>query len=453
MTLLFAATYPERVDSLILFGTGATLLRPTRPRRSSPSSAGRSPAYAARWGTEDSPVAAGMAPTLAARTRPSRLAPALRALRRQPGLAARAARAVLHMDVRELLPVDPPPPLVIHRTDDRVIPVERRGSWSPLLPNARLFEQPGEDHFSYAGDVDGWMDEFERFVTGRCARDRIARPCARPCASPRSAASPSRSTARRSRPPRGAPAAPGSCASGSSPPGGWPVTRDELFDLLWPDETDRTGSAPAVGPALRGPPGAARRGDRRPRERAARPQEVDTDLEALFRADDDAAIVAAYPASSCPTTSTSPGPRAPGPRRRPASSRAPGARRSRLLDDGQPRRRRRARAPAPRDRPYDEDAHRLLITALDRAGRGHRGRARPRRSTAAMAELGRPRRTARSGRSAPARSSEGSRKGPRAGSRHGHRHRVRPSSRGHRTRLGPPPALPEPPRDRQGPRR
>jgi pimeloyl-ACP methyl ester carboxylesterase len=32
MTLLFAATYPDRVDSLILFGTGA-YLHPTRPHR------------------------------------------------------------------------------------------------------------------------------------------------------------------------------------------------------------------------------------------------------------------------------------------------------------------------------------------------------------------------------------------------------------------------------------
>jgi DNA-binding SARP family transcriptional activator len=97
-------------------------------------------------------------------------------------------------------------------------------------------------------------------------------------------------------------------------------------------------------------------------------QEVDTDLEALYRADGDAAIVAAYPGPFLPADRYevwTEGARAG------AQTRfVPSARREahRLLDAG---RLEDAVALALRLREvdtYDEDAHRLLITALDRAG-------------------------------------------------------------------------------------
>ena len=76
---------------------------------------------------------------------------------------------------------------------------------------------------------------------------------------------------------------------------GWPVTRDELIDMLWPDEHDpqRLGSRlsvqlSAVRRVLKGGVIADRQAVR------LDPDEVETDLGRLFGADTDDAVIAAY---------------------------------------------------------------------------------------------------------------------------------------------------------------
>lgn len=296
MTLLFAATYPERVAGLILFGTGASLFPPDLTEADREARREIHRAYAARWGTEDSSVAAGMAPTLAAA---------------DPGFAAWHRRyerfsasvdslldlleLTLHMDVRDVAPRVDAPALVIHRTDDPIVPVERGREIAALLPHASLLEQPGPDHFAYSGDVDGWLDEVERFVTGS-VRARPAPP-------------PPRSTVRIVTLGRFAVEVDGrevpTAAWGSRrarqlckrlvAARGWPVTRDELFDLLWPDETarERLGARLSVQLStvrriLRGGVIADRQCVRLDLD------EVDTDLEQLLRSDDDATVLSCY---------------------------------------------------------------------------------------------------------------------------------------------------------------
>ncbi len=392
MTLLFAATYPERVDSLILFGTGATLLPPDlTPAQLAEQRAG-AVRYAARWGTEDSGVAAGMAPTLTAAD------PTFAAWHRRYERYAASQDSLLElldltfgMDVRELVPTIRHPALVIHRTNDPVIPVERARELAALLPNGRLFEQPGEDHFSYSGDVDGWMDEFERFVTGTVRSRPIAagrRPTVRITTLGRFAVTvdgqevpASEWGSRRAR----------QLCKRLVAARGWPVTRDELFDLLWPDETDRLRLGARLSVQLSGVRRVLRGGVIADRQSVRLDlDEVDTDLEALLRASDDAAIVAAYPGVFLPDDryeSWTEGTRAE------AQARfVPSARREahRLLDSDQLE---AAVQLAHRLREidgYDEDAHRLLITALSRAGavtEAERARATYR---SAMAELGLP---------------------------------------------------------------
>jgi pimeloyl-ACP methyl ester carboxylesterase len=240
MSLLFAATYPERVDSLVLFGTGATLLPPdVTPDELAERRAGAVP-YAARWGTADSQVAERMAPSLTAQD------PSFPAWHRRYERYAASQDSLLELlelsftaDVGELATTIRQPALVIHRTDDQVIPVARARELVDLLPDARLLEQPGQDHFAYSGDVDGWMDEFERFVTGS-VRPRTAeagrRPTVRITTLGRFAVTVdgqevpvSAWGSRRAR----------QLCKRLVAARGWPVTRDELFDLLWPDEIDR----------------------------------------------------------------------------------------------------------------------------------------------------------------------------------------------------------------------
>jgi DNA-binding SARP family transcriptional activator len=389
MTLLFAATYPDRVDSLILSGTGATLLPPDQSEEDLQAYRAGIRPYAARWGTEASMVARGMAPTLASQD------PSFPAWHQRYERYAASQDSLVEllelsvsMDVRELLHSIHHPVLVLHRTEDRVIPVERARELAAGLPNARLFEQPGEDHFQYSGDVDGWMDEFERFVTGAVRSQPIAaarRPSVRITTLGRFAVEvdgeevpTSAWGSRRAR----------QLCKRLVAARGWPVTRDELFHLLWPDETDRSRLGARLSVQLSGVRRVLRGGVIADRESVRLDLgEVASDLEALFAADDDAAVVAAYPGAFLPDDryeTWTEGSRAEAQARFVLSARREA---HRLLAGGSYDEVVQLAARLRDIDRYDEDAHQLLFTALHRAGAvGEAERARD-TYRAAMAEL------------------------------------------------------------------
>ncbi len=295
MGILFAATYPERVDSLVLIGSGPSLVPPDMTEEEKAGFRERNDRYASVWGTNDSPVVDGFAPSLAGDTE-------YRAWHQRYERAAAGQDSIrdllelaLTMDVRELLPTLDVPTLVIHRTGDRIVPVAWGKELAETIPGARLFLQESEDHFPYVGDMEGWMVEVERFVTG------TVQP--RPAAAPHSRdvhittlggfevtvggekVSTSAWGSRLAR----------QLLKRLVAARGRPVTRDELFEMLWPDEFDRS----KLGPRLSVQLSAVRRvlgtGVVADRETVRLDlDEIVTDLEAFFVADDDAAIVGAY---------------------------------------------------------------------------------------------------------------------------------------------------------------
>lgn len=298
---------------------------------------------------------------------------------------------MLHMDVRELLPDIDIPTLLIHRSRDRGVPIERAREVVEAMPNARLFEQDGEDHYAYAGDVDGWMDEFERFVTGE-VRSRPVGPRARP-------------TVRITTLGRFAVEVDGDevpiAEWGSRlsrqlckrlvAARGWPVTRDELFDLLWPDETDRARLGPRLSVQLSTVRRVLRGGVIADRESIRLDlAEVDTDLEAFHRATTDAEIVEAYGGEFLPEDVYEGWT---GPTRDEARARFVLAARRMAEEASTAGDTDRAIALARRlieTDPYDADAHRALVAALVGA-REHREAERAHTSwAAAMAELDLP---------------------------------------------------------------
>ncbi|MFP4312143.1 MAG: alpha/beta fold hydrolase [Nitriliruptoraceae bacterium] len=389
MTLLFAATYPERVDSLILAGTGATLFPPDWDEEERAAYRASLPAYAARWGTEDSQVARGMAPTLSAQDpdfpawhqRYERYAASQDSLKELLELS-------IGMDVREIAPSIAHPALLIHRTQDRVISVERARELAALLPNARLLEQPGEDHFQYSGDVDGWIDEVERFVTGTVRSTPIAsnrRPTVRITTLGRFAVEVDGAEvpiaawgSRRAR----------QVCKRLVAARGWPVTRDELFDLLWPDETDRQRLGARLSVQLSGVRRVLRGGVVADRQSVRLDlDEVETDLEALLRAVDDRTVVATYTGDFLPDDRDEAWA---APARAQAQARfVPSARREaeRLLAAGEFTAVVRLATQLLDLDPYDEDAHRLLFTALHRAGAVQEAEVAREAYRQAMAEL------------------------------------------------------------------
>ncbi|MET0553205.1 MAG: alpha/beta fold hydrolase [Vicinamibacteria bacterium] len=182
---LFAATYPEHTDALVLIGTYARRLRaddyPWAPTPEERESFCRE--VLLHWG----------GPVGIETRAPSRAADAafrdwwasyLR-MGASPAGALELTRSTAAVDVREALPRIRVPTLVLHRAGDRCQPVEEGRYVASLVPNARFVELAGDDHLPFVGDQDAVVDAIERFLALQQARADSGRVlatilCARP---------------------------------------------------------------------------------------------------------------------------------------------------------------------------------------------------------------------------------------------------------------------------------
>jgi pimeloyl-ACP methyl ester carboxylesterase len=164
MSVLFAATYPERTVALVAFGIFAKRIwSPDYPWAPTPEARSKEIEELERsWGGEmDLTTIAPSADTATRR----RLADYLR-LSASPGAAVMLMRTNTEIDVRDVLPTIRVPTLVLHRTGDRDAKVEE-GRWlAGRIPGARFVELEGDDHLVWVGDVDAVVDEVQEFLTG-----------------------------------------------------------------------------------------------------------------------------------------------------------------------------------------------------------------------------------------------------------------------------------------------
>lgn len=164
-TALFAASHPERVRALVLYGTWARVAMADDYPEGIPLAVFDSFAdlIDAEWG---GPVAAEIfAPSMS--QDPQFRENWARFLRR--GAAPRDASNLIRMyreaDVREALPAINAPTLVLHRTGDLLTPIAGGRVIAELIPGARFVELPGIDHLPIV-DSDQVIDEVEEFLTG-----------------------------------------------------------------------------------------------------------------------------------------------------------------------------------------------------------------------------------------------------------------------------------------------
>ncbi len=164
--MMFAATYPERVSGLVLFGTfPATYWSPDYPWGTKPEVREvETQTILAAWGTGiDVDL---LAPSAAAdpqfRDWWTRRQRALAS----PGTLPEFFKLTENTDVRHVLPTIRVPTLVLHRTDDSVVPIENARYLAERIPGARYVEVRGGDHFVWAGNWDAVADEIEEFLTG-----------------------------------------------------------------------------------------------------------------------------------------------------------------------------------------------------------------------------------------------------------------------------------------------
>jgi len=161
MSILFAATYPERTRALILYGAYAHFHTWVMGREALEDFiAGIEKA----WGTGAS--APRFAPEQAKDPRFKDWWARYERLSASPTAATALARMNAAIDVRSVLPAIRVPTLVIHRTDDARIKFPGGRYLAEKIPGARFVELSGRDHPIWTGDSDPVIDEIEEFLTG-----------------------------------------------------------------------------------------------------------------------------------------------------------------------------------------------------------------------------------------------------------------------------------------------
>jgi pimeloyl-ACP methyl ester carboxylesterase len=166
MSVLFAATYPERTIALITLGTFAKRIwSPDYQWAPTPEARERDYEDIERtWGKEVdieyyAPSMAGdqaFAVWFARYFRRSA----------SPQAALALMRMNTQADIREVLPAVRVPTLIMNRVDDRDVKVEEARYIAARIPGAKLVELPGADHSAWVGQTGPLLDEIEEFLTG-----------------------------------------------------------------------------------------------------------------------------------------------------------------------------------------------------------------------------------------------------------------------------------------------
>jgi class 3 adenylate cyclase len=156
MSVLFAATYPERVSRLILFGSYVT--------RRDVNIAEILEQRVKFWGT--GAMLKRVAPSLA--TDPAAVAQFAKfeRLSASPGTVKAFTMLNSQIDVSFILPAVRVPTLVLHNQGDVQVPVEKGRELAACIPDAKLIEYPGGDHMFTTGDVEAALGDIEEFITG-----------------------------------------------------------------------------------------------------------------------------------------------------------------------------------------------------------------------------------------------------------------------------------------------
>jgi class 3 adenylate cyclase len=166
LSILFAATYPERASALVLWGTFARILE--------------APDY--EFGAQEEEVELlvsilrdtwGSGKGLRFFVRAPDDPETDRVLARHernactPAMVVEVMRKNSAIDVRSALPAISVPTLVVHREGDPIVPVQAAGYLADHIDGARLSVFPGDWHTNgMAGGEDDLLDVVEEFLTG-----------------------------------------------------------------------------------------------------------------------------------------------------------------------------------------------------------------------------------------------------------------------------------------------
>jgi pimeloyl-ACP methyl ester carboxylesterase len=159
MSVLFAATYPERAVQLILFGgfAAASAFRTGDPEE-------RIARIVKAWGTGD--MMKTVSPSQATSQDAINHLAKLERLCASPGAVRTLALLNSQIDIRPILPAVQVPTLILHRRTDARVPIEVGRELAAQIRTARFIEYPDGDHAFWTGDADALLGDIEEFVTG-----------------------------------------------------------------------------------------------------------------------------------------------------------------------------------------------------------------------------------------------------------------------------------------------
>jgi class 3 adenylate cyclase len=164
MSLMFAASHPDRITALILYGTFAA-------PRATPGAATDEQfelglkQMEAHWGE-----GWGVRFFAPSRLKDDAFIQSFGRLERasaSPGSVLAQLRMNHEIDVRHLLPSIRVPTLILHCVGDSIVPVESGRYIAQHIPGAKYVELPGRDHIAVDREVqDRILDAVEEFLTG-----------------------------------------------------------------------------------------------------------------------------------------------------------------------------------------------------------------------------------------------------------------------------------------------
>lgn len=166
MAFLFAATYPQRTTAVVLYGEYARMAwAPDYPWGFTLEQHERLlQRIDEGWGTGD--VLKYFAPDSKGDERLREWWARLERQAASPGTAMALLRMAYEIDARSILPTVSVPTLVVHRSGDRLVPVEHGRYVAEHIRGAKYVELPGRDHLYWTGDAEVLLDEVQEFLTG-----------------------------------------------------------------------------------------------------------------------------------------------------------------------------------------------------------------------------------------------------------------------------------------------
>jgi class 3 adenylate cyclase len=168
MSLLFAATYPERATALALVGVFARWSwAPDYPWGHTEEQARAEQEWMQRF-FFGSPEARAEGVRWIGNLSDEDLQRWVEHSRHAASPAGAQALAEMNaeIDVRHVLPAIRVPTLLMHGSEDFIFPIDGARYMAERIPGARLLELPGERHIPTGAQLDRMLDEVERFFRG-----------------------------------------------------------------------------------------------------------------------------------------------------------------------------------------------------------------------------------------------------------------------------------------------